>query len=61
METKFNELMKLLNDSAKETKLRILFNNATNLEKIQLMATIQDFLGIEQKSTIEIFKDIVLK
>ena len=60
MEAKFNELMKLLNNSNKEAQLRNLFNNSNNLEKINLLGTIQDFLGIKEKSTLQLFKETVL-
>jgi len=61
MESKFNELMILLNDKNKESQLRHLFNISTNLQRIQLMSTIQEFLGIPEKDTIQLFKEIVLK
>jgi hypothetical protein len=60
MEAKFNELMKLLNNSNKESQLRNLFNNSNNLEKINLLGTIQDFLGIKEKSILQLFKETVL-
>jgi len=60
MEAKFNELMKLLNNSNKESQLRSLFNNSNNLEKINLLGTIQDFLGIKEKSILQLFKETVL-
>lgn len=60
METKFNELVVLLNNKDKEVNLRALFNSCSNLEKLNMLSTISDFLGIESKNTIDTFKDLVL-
>ena len=61
METKFNKLMEILNNSEKERGLRMLFDTSNNLQKLQLIGTIQRFLGIEEKNIMQLFNDIVLE
>ena len=60
MENRFNQLMELLSNPNKEKYLRVLFNEAKNLEKIELIATIEEFLGVKKESTLQSFNRIVL-
>jgi hypothetical protein len=61
MENKFNTLMETLKNPTKEKYLRVLFNDATHLQKIELMAQIEDFLGIKKETTLQSFNRIVLQ
>jgi len=61
MENKFNNLMDLLSNPIKEKYLRVLFNDATHLQKIELLAQIEDFLGIKKETVLESFNRIILQ
>jgi hypothetical protein len=61
MENKFNTLMETLKNPTKEKYLRVLFNDATHLQKIELLAQIEDFLGIKKETTLQSFNRIVLQ
>jgi hypothetical protein len=61
MENKFNTLMETLKNPTKEKYLRVLFNDATHLQKIELLTQIEDFLGIKKETTLQSFNRIVLQ
>jgi hypothetical protein len=61
MENRFNKLMEILNNPTKEKYLRILFNDATHLQKIELLVQTEDFLGIKKETTLQSFNRIVLQ
>ena len=58
MENKFNELIALLNDKDKEAQLRSLFNLASHFERLELIATIREYLGIKEKSIKQLLNEI---
>jgi len=57
MNAKFETLLTLLNNDVKASQLRDLYNSATNLQRIELIASIQEYLGINDLSLNEIISN----
>ena len=59
MEKRFNELLLLL-DNNKSKQFKQLYESATNLERIELIAILEDFLKIE-KTNVQIKQQLFNK
>ena len=48
MNAKFEMLLSLLNDKVKQAQFKILFQGATNFEKLELIAILKEHLNINE-------------